>query len=134
MQKFTQNLFVNIPYDIAYNKSVETSFLELKQKEVVNLCDGKRLGKVCDVVFTFPEGKVQGIVVPGGRGFRFGKADLFIDLKNVTKIGVDVVLVDIKAAPKPDKKKGKWEDRCEPSPPPRPSPYGGERRDYGEYE
>lgn len=114
--------------------------MELKQKEVVNLCDGKRLGKVCDVVFTFPEGKVQGIVVPGGRGFRFGKADLFIDLKNVTKIGVDVVLVDIKAAPKPDKKKGKWEDRYEPPPPPPPprcppsSPYGGERRDYGEYE
>ena len=78
---------------------METSFLELKQKEVVNLCDGKRLGKVCDLVFSYPEGRVQGIVVPGGRGFRWGKADLFIELKNVTKIGIDVVLVDIKAAP-----------------------------------
>ena len=80
----------------------------MKQKEAVNLCDGKRLGRVCDVVFTYPEGKVLGIVVPGGRGFRWGKADLFIDLKNVTKIGIDVVLVDIKSAPKPERKRGKW--------------------------
>ncbi len=120
---------------------METSFLELKQKEVVNLCDGKRLGKVCDVVFSYPEGKVQGIVAPGGRGFRWGKADLFIDLKNVTKIGVDVVLVEIRSAPaKQDKKKGKWGDYPPPPPPePRdPPPFyrGGpsDRRDYGEYE
>ncbi len=107
--------------------------------EAVNLADGKRLGRVCDVVFTFPEGKVLGIVVPGGKGFRWGKADLFIDLRCVRKIGVDVVLVDIKAAPKPDKKKGKWEDNYPPLPPPPPmsQPYpqsGNSRRDYGEYE
>ena len=123
---------------------METSFLELKQKEVVNLCDGKRLGKVCDLVFSYPEGRVQGIVVPGGRGFRWGKADLFIELKNVTKIGIDVVLVDIKAAPKPpEKHKGRCRDvrYCPPSPPPTPQPredpppfYRGDRRDYGEYE
>ncbi len=112
---------------------METSFCELKQKEAINLCDGKRLGKVCDVVFTFPEGRVLGIVVPGGRGFRFGKADLFIDLKNISKIGVDVILVDIKAAPKTDKRKGnKWEN-CPPPEPPRP-PQPRDRRDYGEYE
>ena len=124
---------------------METSFLELKQKEVVNLCDGKRLGKVCDVVFSYPEGKVLGIVAPGGRGFRWGKADLFIDLKNVTKIGVDVILVEIRSAPsKQDKKKGKWGDNSPPPPPPpgapqpspppfyRPGP--PDRRDYGEYE
>ena len=107
------------------------SFLELKQKQVVNLCDGKQLGKVCDIVFTYPEGKVQGIVVPGGKGFRFGKADLFIDLRCVKKIGVDVVLVDIKSAPKSEKKRGRWEDA--PPPPPPPPEYGS-RRDYGEYE
>ena len=81
---------------------------------------------------------MQGIVVPGGRGLRLGKADLFIELKKVTKIGVDVILVEIKAAPKPEKGKKKWEDAPPPSPPP-PSPqqgyyHGGDRRDYGEYE
>lgn len=122
---------------------METSLAELRQKEAINVCDGKRLGRICDVVFTYPEGKVLGLVVPGGRGFRFGKADLFIDLKNVVKIGVDVVLVNIKVAPKPSKKKNKWEgdyppDREEPPhfpPPPNDCrPPKNDRRDYGEYE
>ena len=127
---------------------METSFLELKQKQVINICDGKQLGRVCDVVFSFPEGKVQGIVVPGGKGLRWGRADLFIDLKNVTKIGVDTVLVEIKAAPSKDKKKNKWSGDYPPPPPPPPLPepppfYRGnqgerrnpaDRRDYGEYE
>ena len=116
---------------------METSYTELKCKEVINLCDGKRLGKVCDVVFTYPEGRVQGIVAPGGRGFRFGNGDLFIDLKNISKIGIDVVLVDIRSAPKPEKKKGgsKWGSDYQPpaeEPPPRRPP--ADRRDYGEYE
>lgn len=85
---------------------------------------------MCDVVFTYPEGKVLGIVVPGSSGFHFGKSRLFIELCNVKKIGVDVVLVEIKAAPKP-KKKSKWDDEyCPPPPPPPPR----DRRDYGEYE
>lgn len=114
--------------------------MELKQKQVINLCDGKQLGKVCDVVFTYPEGKVQGIVVPGGKGFRWGKADLFIELKSVTKIGIDVIFVEIKSAPKRDKKKGKYENACPPSHESNqesPSRYLGSsegRRDYGEYE
>lgn len=115
--------------------------MELKQKEVVNLCDGKRLGRVCDVVFTFPEGRVQGIVVPGGKGFRWGKADLFIDLKDVKKIGIDVVLVEIKSAPpKKDKKKSRWgsseytPSTSESDPPPFYRGSSSDRRDYGEYE
>lgn len=110
---------------------METSFGEIKKKEVVNLADGKQLGKVCDLVFAYPEGKVLGLVVPGGKGFRFGKCDLFIDLKKVCKIGVDVILVDIKCAPKPSGKKQKWEGGYPPEPPP---PMPRDRRDYGEYE
>lgn len=98
------------------------------------MCDGKRLGKVCDVVFTFSEGRVKGIVVPGCKGFRFGRADVFIDLKNVSKIGVDVVLVDIREPIERDKKRDKCDEgRCPPEPPPRPHPRP-DRRDYGEYE
>lgn len=112
---------------------METSFSELHKKEAVNLTDGKRLGRVCDVVFTYPEGKVQGIVVPGGKGFRWGRAELFIDLKCVKKIGIDVILVDIKSAPKPEKRGGRWG-----APPPRESSYSGssasDRRDYSDYE
>ena len=110
---------------------METSFSELHSKEVVNLTDGKRLGRVCDVVFTFPEGRVQGIVVPGGRGFRWGKQDVYIDLKCVTKVGVDVVLVELKSAPRIERKKGILSRGDGYSPPPNcPQP----RRDYSDYE
>ena len=112
----------------AYNDHMETSFCELHRKETVNLTDGKQLGRVSDVVFTYPEGRVQGIVVPGGKGFRWGRAELFIDLKCIKKIGIDVILVDIKSAPKAEPK-NKWGTAS--------SRDGGgapDRRDYGDYE
>ena len=78
---------------------METSYRELKCKYVVNIGDGKNLGKTCDIVFTFPEGRVIGIAVPGKSGIRlFRREDLFIPLRNIVKIGADVVLVDLKGA------------------------------------
>ena len=44
---------------------MEISYTYLRSKEVVNLTDGKRLGRVCDVVFRYPENVFLGIVVPG---------------------------------------------------------------------
>ena len=55
-------------------------------------------------------------------------------MRCIKKIGIDVILVEIKAAPKPDKKRGKWEDAPEPPPPPPYFQGGGDRRDYGDYE
>ena len=114
----------------AYTYGMETSYCELHRKEAVNLTDGKRLGRVSDVVFTYPEGRVQGIVVPGGRGFRWGRAEIFIDLKCIKKIGVDVILVDIRSAPKPEKRANKWGNSCSREAQFSPS----DRRDYGDYE
>ena len=113
---------------------METSFTELKQRDTINICDGKRLGKVCDVVFSFPEGKVQGIVVPGGKGFRWGRGEMFIELRQIVKIGEDVVLVELKNSPPScEPKRDKWErPNCPPPPPPKPQPR--DRRDYGDYE
>ena len=37
----------------------------LQRKEVINICDGCRLGFVSDVDITVPEGKVVAIVVSG---------------------------------------------------------------------
>ena len=111
---------------------MDTSFQELRQKQVVNVCDGKQLGKVSDVVFTYPEGRVKGIVAPGGRGFRWGKQDVYIDLKCVTKVGVDVVLVELKSAPRIERKKGVLSRAQSTSCPPGGAPVS--RRDYGEYE
>ena len=98
---------------------METSYRELKCKFVVNVTDGRNLGKTTDIVFTYPEGRVLGIAVPGKNGLRlFKREDLFISLHHVVKIGADVVLVDLKNA-RPD---GGKRDECPP---------GGRRYDVG---
>jgi len=105
---------------------METSFCELKQKEVINVKDGKRLGKIVDIVFCCPEGKITGIVVPGGRSFLFSKNEVFIDWRNINKIGEDAILVDMPPSSGPVKN-GR---RGEAPPPPNPSC----RRSYDDYE
>lgn len=73
---------------------MEISFSELRAKEVVNTQDGRKLGRVCDVVLCYPENRWIGLVVPSGRGF--GKRqELFLELKNIVKIGEDVILVNV---------------------------------------
>ena len=79
---------------------METTFCDLKEKEVINVGDGRSLGKITDFVITIPEGRVLGIVVPGKKGFTlFCKgSELYIDLCHIKKIGDDVILVDLKYA------------------------------------
>ena len=73
---------------------MEISFSELRAKEVVNTQDGRRLGRVCDVALCYPDNRWIGLVVPSGRGF--GKRqELFLELKNIVKIGEDVILVNV---------------------------------------
>ena len=43
---------------------METSFCELKGTEVINITDGKRLGRIVDIVFDTKFGRLLGIVVP----------------------------------------------------------------------
>lgn len=80
------------------------------------MADGKNLGRVCDLAFYFPEGKLKGFFVTGSKGFRLTKSDVFIPIGDVMKIGEDVVLV------KPGKSKPPKGD-CPPQlncPPPCP--------------
>ena len=74
---------------------MELSYNELRKKEVINSTDGKKLGRVCDMVFCYPENRILGIVVPGSRAFGLKREEYFIDLKNIAKIGEDVILVNI---------------------------------------
>lgn len=63
--------------------------------DVVSVSDGKNLGRVCDLAFYFPEGTIKGFYVTGSKGFKFTKSDVFIPVRNVVKIGEDVVLVKL---------------------------------------
>jgi YlmC/YmxH family sporulation protein len=78
--------------------SHELSFCELRSKHVVNVIDGKVLGRICDVVFSRHSAKVLGFVVPGENIFSFfkRKGELFIPFERICKIGIDVVLVELK--------------------------------------
>lgn len=71
--------------------------MTFKQKEVVNLADGKRLGYVQDVEADFNTGKITAIIVPGNNKIFSvgGKNDLVIPWERINKIGDDIILVEI---------------------------------------
>ena len=126
---------------------MEISYTYLRSKEVVNVADGKRLGRVCDVVFRYPENVFIGIVVPGCKGFSLKKGDVFIDVKCIACIGEDVILIRAEGLRK-NSKPSKSPSHCRTTPcppvcpptscPPSPCPphtYASDsRRSFDEYE
>ena len=75
-----------------------TTFSDLKCKEVINVCDGGRLGCVTDLELDLCTGQILAIVVPGERsmlGLIKVRDGLIIPFCRIQKIGEDVILVDI---------------------------------------
>ena len=71
---------------------------DLRCKEVINTCDGARLGFVSDVVIDVVTGKIISLVVPGPCRVLgvFGRDDgLLIPWNCIKRIGEDIILVDI---------------------------------------
>jgi YlmC/YmxH family sporulation protein len=74
-----------------------TKTSELREREVVNVLDGRRLGLASDLEIEAETGKIKAIVVPGPGKFLwlFGKSeDFVIPWDKIIKIGVDVILVE----------------------------------------
>ncbi len=72
-------------------------FTQLQCKEVICVCDGRRLGFVSDVVVELPCGQVEAIVVPGPcriLGVAGRQEDFVIPWECIRRIGPDIVLVD----------------------------------------
>lgn len=81
-------------------------FWELKEKEVINCKDGKRLGFVADLDIDLMTGKVCKLIVPGAGKFCgcIGKGTEYIIFWNqIIRIGEDIILVDLE--PKQPKRK-----------------------------
>lgn len=80
-------------------KGVEKSMCrvsDLRQKEVINIKDGSRLGYVDDVEFEVASGQIIAIIIYGQSRFfgLFGKCDDYIiPWCDIEKIGEDTVLV-----------------------------------------
>lgn len=77
-----------------------SKIIDLRHKEVINICDAKRLGCVCDVDIDCCTGTVNAIVVPGSSGglfscFSRGGGDIVIPWEHIRRIGEEVILVEI---------------------------------------
>ncbi|MBA4700441.1 YlmC/YmxH family sporulation protein [Faecalicatena contorta] len=72
---------------------------ELREKEVINVCDCKRLGCVVDVGIDIKDGKVECIIIPGPAkicGFLGTDSEYVIPWECIKKIGPDIILVEIR--------------------------------------
>ena len=74
---------------------MNVSFLDLREKEVINVYSGSRLGRIVDIVFDVSSGEVLGIVVPGDKKLFKKSEDVFVPLDKIKRIGSDVILVGI---------------------------------------
>jgi len=77
------------------------SFSELRAKEVINICDGRRLGRPIDLVLN-ENACVEALVVPGQyslknlvKGLREG---IVIPWNRIRRSGDDVILVELDAS------------------------------------
>ena len=130
---------------------MELSFSDLKKKDVINMVDGRLLGRICDLSLDFPEGVLTGIFVPGRRNkglFRiFDKTKIFIPENNIVKIGGDVILVDLKCgefcAPSSKRRQPPPPPSCPPPPcppkgppcpPKNPQGHGGGKNPRSDFE
>lgn len=77
------------------------STYDIRNKEVINVYDGRSLGFVEDVELNLEKGTIEAIIIPGERSFLglFGRSDeLVIKWRDIKRIGDDVILVDISGA------------------------------------
>ena len=90
---------LHILYQKPWGCIMSAKFTDLHCKEVICICDGRRLGYIEDVIIRLPGGEVNAIVVPGRcrwGGFSPPRDDYVIPWGSICRIGPDIVLVDIK--------------------------------------
>lgn len=84
---------------------------ELREKEVINICDGERLGNVCDVDFEIKTGRICNLIIPGPckvLGILGRDQEYIISYEQIQRIGTDVILVE--AERKKCLKKCQWDE------------------------
>lgn len=70
---------------------------ELREKEVINICDGERLGNVCDVDFEIKTGRICNLIIPSPckvLGILGRDQEYIISYEQIQRIGTDVILVE----------------------------------------
>ena len=69
---------------------------DLQSKDIVNILDGKNMGRIVDAEVD-ENGQIGYFVVEKRRFFRrfFSGSDITVTIKEIKKIGSDVILVEI---------------------------------------
>lgn len=71
---------------------------ELREREVINILDGKKLGFTSDLEIDPETGKIIALVLPAPGRFRWllGRTgEIIIPWRQIKKIGSDVILVEL---------------------------------------
>lgn len=71
---------------------------ELRQMEVIDVAQGKRLGFIGDIIFDEDFTKIDSLVIPSQTGFLSifrKKDDVNIKWNQIQVIGIDIILVDL---------------------------------------
>lgn len=72
-------------------------FSDFREKEVIDVRTGTRMGFVCDAEFQYPEGRISALIVPGKARYfgLFGREDDYIlPWECISRMGADVILVE----------------------------------------
>lgn len=79
---------------------MDITFCELRNKEVVNLNDGRKLGRIIDLSLT-TSGQVLGLILPSDKGmFKsvVNQNSIFIPWRSIVRLGDDIILVNVPTA------------------------------------
>ncbi|MDY2790242.1 MAG: YlmC/YmxH family sporulation protein [Lachnospiraceae bacterium] len=79
------------------------TFKDLRLKEVINCCDGAKLGAVVDLKFCPETGKIEELLVAGtGKCFQlFFSKVISIPYCDISRIGPDAIIVKLPPPPPP---------------------------------
>ena len=86
-------------------------FSELRDKEIIDIHTGYRLGYCCDLELDDREGCIAALIAPG-RPRLFGllgrEDDYILPWKNIVRVGSDIILVEIKGEFMRRKRQTRW--------------------------
>ena len=71
---------------------------ELQRKDIVNINDGKIVGRIIDVLINETDGTLDGFVIGRSKYMRSlfsSEEDTIIKFNQIKKLGSDVLLIDI---------------------------------------
>jgi YlmC/YmxH family sporulation protein len=69
---------------------------DIRKKEIINLCDGARLGCATDFEISICDAKILALIVQSSGWFCFGKGEnIIIPWEKIECIGEDTILVKV---------------------------------------